>query len=61
MKSLTNEFGKPLGKDRPLKVTGLSEEHGHVDASGTEIDAGMKIDIVPSITTPPLTCIASTT
>jgi D-threonine aldolase len=48
MKSLTNEFGKPLGKDLPIKVTGLSEEHGHVDASGTEIDAGMKIEIVPS-------------
>src|SRR5271166_86033 len=48
MKSLTNEFGKPQGKDLPIKVTGLSEEHGHVDASGTEIKAGMKIEIVPS-------------
>jgi D-serine deaminase-like pyridoxal phosphate-dependent protein len=48
MKSLTNEFGAPSGKDLPVKVLGLSEEHGHVDASGTEINAGMKIEIVPS-------------
>ena len=48
MKSLTNEFGPPAGKDLPIKVVGLSEEHGHVDASGTEINAGMKIEIVPS-------------
>ncbi len=48
MKSLTNEFGAPAGKDLPIKVTRLSEEHGQLDASGTEIDAGMKIEIVPS-------------
>ena len=48
MKSLTNEFGAPAGKDLPIKVSGLSEEHGHLSASGTEIDAGMKIEIVPS-------------
>ncbi|HXN87308.1 MAG TPA: alanine racemase, partial [Candidatus Binataceae bacterium] len=48
MKSLTNEFGPPAGKDLPIKLSKLSEEHGQLDASGTEIDAGMKIEIVPS-------------
>ncbi len=48
MKSLSNEFGAPTGKDLPIKVARLSEEHGHLDASGTELDAGMKIEIVPS-------------
>ena len=48
MKSLTNEFGAPTGKDLPIKVSRLSEEHGHLDASGTELGAGMKIEIVPS-------------
>ena len=48
MKSLTYEFGKPSGKDLPIKVTALSEEHGHVDVTGTEIAAGMKIEFVPS-------------
>jgi len=48
MKSLTNEFGAPAGKELPIKVSRLSEEHGHLDASETELDAGMKIEIVPS-------------
>jgi D-serine deaminase-like pyridoxal phosphate-dependent protein len=48
MKSLTNEFGAPAGKDLPIKLARLSEEHGQLDASGTEIAAGMKIEIVPS-------------
>ncbi len=48
MKSLTNEFGPPAGKDLPIKMSRLSEEHGQLDGSGTEIDAGMKIEIVPS-------------
>ena len=39
---------RAAGKDLPIKVIGLSEEHGHLDASGTEIDAGMKIEIIPS-------------
>src|SRR3990170_4488067 len=30
LKALTNEFGPPTGKDLPLKVAYLSEEHGHV-------------------------------
>lgn len=48
MKSLTNEFGPPAGKDLPVKVARLSEEHGHLDAAGTEIAAGMKIEILPT-------------
>ena len=48
LKSLTNEFGAPAGKDLPIKLSRLSEEHGQLDASGTEIVAGMKIEIVPS-------------
>jgi D-serine deaminase-like pyridoxal phosphate-dependent protein len=48
MKALTNEFGPPAGKDLPVKVARLSEEHGHLDAAGTELAAGMKIEILPS-------------
>ncbi len=48
MKSLTNEFGAPRGKDLAVKVERLSEEHGHLNAAGTEIGPGMKIEIVPS-------------
>jgi D-serine deaminase-like pyridoxal phosphate-dependent protein len=48
MKSLTNEFGAPRGKDLPVKVARLSEEHGHVEAGDLEIAPGAKIEIVPS-------------
>jgi D-serine deaminase-like pyridoxal phosphate-dependent protein len=48
MKSLTNEFGPPRGKDLPIKVTHLSEEHGHVEAGDLEIAPGTKIEIIPS-------------
>jgi D-serine deaminase-like pyridoxal phosphate-dependent protein len=48
MKSLTNEFGAPRGKDLPVKVARLSEEHGHVEAGSLEIAPGAKIEIVPS-------------
>ncbi|SRR5579885_193268 len=48
MKSLTNEFGPPQGKDLPVKVTRLSEEHGHLAAGSLEIAPGSKIEIVPS-------------
>ncbi|HVN64681.1 MAG TPA: DSD1 family PLP-dependent enzyme [Candidatus Binataceae bacterium] len=48
MKSLTNEFGPPRGKDLPVKVTGLSEEHGHLDCGGADIAPGMKMELVPS-------------
>jgi D-serine deaminase-like pyridoxal phosphate-dependent protein len=48
MKSLTNEFGAPRGKDLPIKVARLSEEHGHVEAGNLELAPGTKIEIVPS-------------
>ena len=48
MKSLTNEFGPPAGKHLPLKVTRLSEEHGHLAAADLEIPPGSKIELIPS-------------
>src|SRR5262249_28532953 len=34
LKSLTMEFGPPQGKDLPVSVLRLSEEHGHLNAGG---------------------------
>jgi D-serine deaminase-like pyridoxal phosphate-dependent protein len=48
MKALTNEFGPPIGKDVPVKVARLSEEHGHLEARDLEIVPGAKIEIIPS-------------
>jgi D-serine deaminase-like pyridoxal phosphate-dependent protein len=59
MKSLTNEFGPPLGKDLPVKVARLSEEHGHLSwlaaqagspsaVGDADIQPGMKIEVIPS-------------
>jgi D-threonine aldolase len=48
MKSLTNEFGPPAGKDSPVKVSRLSEEHGTLAVNGADIQPGMKIEIIPS-------------
>ena len=48
MKSLTNEFGPPVGKTLPIKVARLSEEHGHLAAGDLEIAPGTKIEVVPS-------------
>ena len=48
MKSLTNEFGPPMGKDTEIKVARLSEEHGHLAAGESSIEPGSKIEIVPS-------------
>lgn len=48
LKSLTNEFGPPEGKDLPVKVERLSEEHAHIRVGGAEIAPGMKIEIIPS-------------
>ena len=48
MKSLTNEFGPPLGNTLPLKVARLSEEHGQLAAGDLEIAPGTKIEVVPS-------------
>jgi D-serine deaminase-like pyridoxal phosphate-dependent protein len=49
MKALTNEFGPPVGKNLAVKVSRLSEEHGHLSASADlEMAAGTKIELVPS-------------
>ena len=48
MKSLTNEFGPPMGKDVAVKVGRLSEEHGHVAAGESSLEPGSKIEMVPS-------------
>jgi D-serine deaminase-like pyridoxal phosphate-dependent protein len=42
VKSLSNDFGLPRGFDLPLKVVGLSEEHGHV-----LIDEGAELALAP--------------
>jgi D-serine deaminase-like pyridoxal phosphate-dependent protein len=48
MKSLTNEFGPPMGKEIPVKVGRLSEEHGHLAAGESSLEPGSKIEIIPS-------------
>jgi D-serine deaminase-like pyridoxal phosphate-dependent protein len=48
MKSLTNEFGPPQGKDLPVKVARLSEEHGTLAVGEADIRPGMKIEVIPS-------------
>ncbi|HUY28630.1 MAG TPA: DSD1 family PLP-dependent enzyme [Candidatus Binataceae bacterium] len=48
MKALSNEFGAPRGKDLPVKVERLSEEHGQVAAGASELAPGMKLEIIPS-------------
>lgn len=48
MKALTNEFGPPMGKDLPVTVSRLSEEHGHLAVGDADITPGMKLELVPS-------------
>jgi D-serine deaminase-like pyridoxal phosphate-dependent protein len=49
MKALTNEFGPPTGKTLAIKASRLSEEHGHLEgAAASELQPGMKIELVPS-------------
>jgi D-threonine aldolase len=48
LKSLTNEFGAPTGKDLPFTVARLSEEHGTIAAGDTDLQPGQKVEIVPS-------------
>lgn len=48
MKSLTNEFGPPQGKDLPVTVSRLSEEHGHLAVGDADVQPGMKIELLPS-------------
>jgi D-serine deaminase-like pyridoxal phosphate-dependent protein len=42
VKSLSSDFGLPRGMDLPLRVVGLSEEHGHV-----LIDEGADVPLAP--------------
>jgi len=48
MKALTNEFGPPRGKELPVTVSRLSEEHGHLAVGDADIRPGMKIELIPS-------------
>ena len=48
MKSLTNEFGAPAGKDLPVTIMRLSEEHGHLAVAGTTLKPGDKVELLPS-------------
>lgn len=48
MKALTNEFGPPQGKDLPVQVSRLSEEHGHLAVGDADVRPGMKLEILPS-------------
>ncbi len=48
LKSLTNEFGAPKGKDLPVTVSRLSEEHGHLAVGDADIQPGMKLELIPS-------------
>jgi D-serine deaminase-like pyridoxal phosphate-dependent protein len=48
MKSLTMEFGPPEGKDLPVTIARLSEEHAHLTLNGVEPRPGDKIELVPS-------------
>jgi D-serine deaminase-like pyridoxal phosphate-dependent protein len=48
MKSLTNEFGAPVGKEIPVKIERLSEEHGHLAVGESSFEAGAKIELIPS-------------
>ncbi len=48
LKSLTAEFGLPQGKDLPVKVLRLSEEHCHLSVEGTDLQPGDKVELIPS-------------
>ncbi|MHB8577942.1 MAG: DSD1 family PLP-dependent enzyme, partial [Dehalococcoidia bacterium] len=48
LKSLTNEFGLPQGKELPVKVMRLSEEHAHLAVEGTDLKPGDKVELLPS-------------
>ncbi len=48
LKSLSSEFGLPQGKDLPVKVMRLSEEHAHLAVEGTDVKPGDKVELLPS-------------
>ncbi len=51
VKSLSNDFGPPRGADLPLRVVGLSEEHGHLlidEGAELALEPGDRIRLLPS-------------
>ncbi len=51
VKSLSSDFGLPHGADLPLRVVGLSEEHGHVlidEGADLPLAPGDRIRLLPS-------------
>jgi D-serine deaminase-like pyridoxal phosphate-dependent protein len=51
VKSLSSDFGLPRGADLPLRVVGLSEEHGHVlvdEGADVPLGPGDRLRILPS-------------
>jgi hypothetical protein len=51
VKSLSSDFGLPRGADLPLRVVGLSEEHGHVlvdEGADVPLAPGDRLRILPS-------------
>jgi D-serine deaminase-like pyridoxal phosphate-dependent protein len=51
VKSLSSDFGLPRGADLPLRVVGLSEEHGHLlidEGSDLPLAPGDRIRLLPS-------------
>lgn len=51
VKSLSSDFGLPRGADLPVRVVGLSEEHGHVlvdEGADVPLGPGDRLRILPS-------------
>jgi D-serine deaminase-like pyridoxal phosphate-dependent protein len=51
VKALSSDFGLPRGADLPLRVVGLSEEHGHVlldEGADLALAPGDRIRLLPS-------------
>lgn len=51
VKSLSTDFGLPRGADLPLRVVGLSEEHGHIlidEGADLALAPGDRIRLLPS-------------
>jgi D-serine deaminase-like pyridoxal phosphate-dependent protein len=48
LKSLTMEFGPPKGKNLPVEIMRLSEEHAHLALNGAALQPGDKIELIPS-------------